>query len=437
MANFPPPDPYKALGLTDRAVELTEIKRVYRKLVLQCHPDKVQDPALKASKQEEFSRIQQAYEILSDDVRRRRYDEQFRQREEWAKTAIGSDYLSRWGPSAWGREAEPAREPPRSRRSPVGSDGKAGRRYPSAESPPEKRTHPAAQPDAFSHTSRPRSPMVRRARGLADSSESEEDRLSDRTRRDRDREMEAARRRRARDDGKAFAAAAERRRLRRQERAEEPAGGGRAQKLYQAFVADDDDDDDNDDVDDNGDGDYYDGEHVRRKRSGARRRRANLSGSGDPVSRMEVEIEERNDRAYANMYGKASAGRASEAVPSTAGPAEQEPPKPRLPSVPVSQLGFEVMAAGTDVSVDIVAVHGLGAIPEITWRHSASGVTWLSDPGMLPKEVPEARILRFGYDSVWLGKEPINTRLDTIARKLLLALNRERGVRRVVCRFGL
>lgn len=83
----------------------------------------------------------------------------------------------------------------------------------------------------------------------------------------------------------------------------------------------------------------------------------------------------------------------------------------------------------TNAAVDIVAVHGLGAIPEITWKDSKSGVNWLSDGEMLPKSVPEARIMRFGYDSLWLGKTPVRQKLSTIANKLLLVLSRERRVR--------
>jgi hypothetical protein len=100
----------------------------------------------------------------------------------------------------------------------------------------------------------------------------------------------------------------------------------------------------------------------------------------------------------------------------------------RLVTVPVSQLGLHTVAAGSNVNVDIVAVHGLGAIPEISWKDSRSGVTWISHEAMLPKMIPDARILRFGYDSLWLGKEAIRTRLDTIARSLLLELSRERIV---------
>ncbi|KAG0647003.1 Chaperone dnaJ 63 [Hyphodiscus hymeniophilus] len=70
-----PPDPYKLLGVAKDA-KLPEIRSAHRKLVLKCHPDKVQDAALKAIKQDEFQKVQQAYELLSDDHRRLQYDEQ-------------------------------------------------------------------------------------------------------------------------------------------------------------------------------------------------------------------------------------------------------------------------------------------------------------------------------------------------------------------------
>lgn len=68
-----PPDPYRALGVEPSA-DAGAIKTAYRKLVLKCHPDKFPDPTLKAQKQEEFQKVQQAYEILGDDDRRRDYD---------------------------------------------------------------------------------------------------------------------------------------------------------------------------------------------------------------------------------------------------------------------------------------------------------------------------------------------------------------------------
>lgn len=77
MALKLPPDPYHALGVSKDA-KLPEIRSAHRKLVLKCHPDKVQDATLKAEKQEQFQNVQQAYELLSDETRRLQYDEQIK-----------------------------------------------------------------------------------------------------------------------------------------------------------------------------------------------------------------------------------------------------------------------------------------------------------------------------------------------------------------------
>ncbi|KAJ6788159.1 hypothetical protein PWT90_03260 [Aphanocladium album] len=72
-----PPDPYKILGVSKDA-QTPEIRSSYRKLVLRCHPDKVQDPKLKEAKQNEFQLVQQAYELLSSDAERQKYDDKVR-----------------------------------------------------------------------------------------------------------------------------------------------------------------------------------------------------------------------------------------------------------------------------------------------------------------------------------------------------------------------
>ncbi|KAI1123000.1 hypothetical protein F5Y10DRAFT_270502 [Nemania abortiva] len=66
-------DPYKVLGVPKDA-QITEIRAAHRKLVLKCHPDKIQDPALKEAKQLEFQQVQQAYELLSNEIEREKYD---------------------------------------------------------------------------------------------------------------------------------------------------------------------------------------------------------------------------------------------------------------------------------------------------------------------------------------------------------------------------
>lgn len=68
-----PPDPYKLLGVSKDA-SLPEIRSAHRKLVLKCHPDKVQDATLKAIKQDEFQKVQEAYELLTDEGKRSEYD---------------------------------------------------------------------------------------------------------------------------------------------------------------------------------------------------------------------------------------------------------------------------------------------------------------------------------------------------------------------------
>ena len=88
------PDHYKALGI-DKDADAATIKKIYRKLVLTCHPDKVTDEALKAQKQEEFHKIQQAYETLSDETRRATYEAELKlaqlRREKLARAASGSN----------------------------------------------------------------------------------------------------------------------------------------------------------------------------------------------------------------------------------------------------------------------------------------------------------------------------------------------------------
>ncbi|KAI0117865.1 hypothetical protein GGR51DRAFT_555149 [Nemania sp. FL0031] len=74
------PDPYKILGVSKDA-QITEIRAAHRKLVLKCHPDKIQDPTLKAEKQIEFQQVQQAYELLSNENEREKYDRKAEQYE--------------------------------------------------------------------------------------------------------------------------------------------------------------------------------------------------------------------------------------------------------------------------------------------------------------------------------------------------------------------
>lgn len=72
-----PANPYEILGVAKTA-QIPEIRQAHRKLVLKCHPDKVSDPQQKAVKAEEFQKVQRAYEMLSNETERQKYDDMVR-----------------------------------------------------------------------------------------------------------------------------------------------------------------------------------------------------------------------------------------------------------------------------------------------------------------------------------------------------------------------
>ena len=62
-------DYYEALGVS-RSADQSEIQRTYRKLARQHHPDVTKDPGA----EERFKEISEAYDVLSDPEKRKRYD---------------------------------------------------------------------------------------------------------------------------------------------------------------------------------------------------------------------------------------------------------------------------------------------------------------------------------------------------------------------------
>lgn len=75
--NLPDFDPYAVLGV-DKSAPSSEIKTAYRKLILKCHPDKIQDESLRSKAVDHFQKVQESYEILSDDTRRQIHDQEVR-----------------------------------------------------------------------------------------------------------------------------------------------------------------------------------------------------------------------------------------------------------------------------------------------------------------------------------------------------------------------
>ncbi|KAH7137368.1 hypothetical protein B0J13DRAFT_597107 [Dactylonectria estremocensis] len=100
-----------------------------------------------------------------------------------------------------------------------------------------------------------------------------------------------------------------------------------------------------------------------------------------------------------------------------------------IPKIDPSDVGLKVRyepADPDDIDVDIVAVHGIGVDPKVTWVHKPSGVDWLEDKSMLPNDVKTARVMSFGYDSVWVGEDAVKQSLNSVADNLLNSLTGER-----------
>ncbi|KAI9677239.1 MAG: hypothetical protein M1822_008188 [Bathelium mastoideum] len=83
-------------------------------------------------------------------------------------------------------------------------------------------------------------------------------------------------------------------------------------------------------------------------------------------------------------------------------------------------------------TIDIVALHGIGAHPDDTWcknvgtKEKPQYVNWLSSQEMLPAVAIRARILRYGYDSSWFGRDPMGEKVSSIAQRLLFSLRKKR-----------
>ena len=73
MAHTEKRDYYEVLGV-DRTASEDDIKKAFRKLARQHHPDLHTDPGNKKAAEEKFKEANEAYEVLSDPDRRKKYD---------------------------------------------------------------------------------------------------------------------------------------------------------------------------------------------------------------------------------------------------------------------------------------------------------------------------------------------------------------------------
>lgn len=97
-----------------------------------------------------------------------------------------------------------------------------------------------------------------------------------------------------------------------------------------------------------------------------------------------------------------------------------------------------ILSNHTDIH-SIIAVHGIGAHPDRSWTMQKSNgewVNWLTNAEMLPRNLPNARILRFGYRSAWFGPANLETKktlVQDVAKMLLKGLEHCRDASQPEC----
>lgn len=80
----------------------------------------------------------------------------------------------------------------------------------------------------------------------------------------------------------------------------------------------------------------------------------------------------------------------------------------------------------------IVAVHGLNGDAYKTWTSDKGDICWLNDKSLLPKYLPKARILTWGYNANVTAPKGGTTSADRIlqhAHTLVAQLHADRKVR--------
>jgi hypothetical protein len=87
-------------------------------------------------------------------------------------------------------------------------------------------------------------------------------------------------------------------------------------------------------------------------------------------------------------------------------------------------LNESIGQTASNISVDVVAVHGLGGDAYKSWTHG-NGKLWLRD--FLPGDLPCARVFTYGYNSAIVFSRETSTLRD-YARALLEDVRSERAL---------
>ena len=95
-------DYYKVLGV-DKKASQDDIKKTYRKLAVKYHPDK--NPGDKKA-EEKFKEINEAYDVLGDAAKRKKYDELGANWQAYEKGGFPNDFNSRSGGRQQGRSQQ-------------------------------------------------------------------------------------------------------------------------------------------------------------------------------------------------------------------------------------------------------------------------------------------------------------------------------------------
>lgn len=145
--------------------------------------------------------------------------------------------------------------------------------------------------------------------------------------------------------------------------------------------------------------------------------------------RVEKEDSALSDKAESRL-GQSAEGEFGEIETISTGPSRLLSSSSTAPSkfTEDSNIGLKILVnqpADRLDCVDIVALHGLNGHRDLTWTDRVTGLNWLSNENCLSKDIPNARILTFGYNSkTYFSRSKSN--VQDFASELLGAISTRR-----------